>query len=205
MLNFTKNQADLLRLFFTNPERQFYMQELGRTLGKKPGSFQRTLYNMEKQGILISEYKANARFFMVNKSHSLYEELKSIVFKTVGVAGSIGRILRDAGRVRFAFIFGSYAKGSENYLSDIDVFIVGSPDEDLLIREFDRLEDALKSEINFLLHSESEFSERISKRDPFLLNLEREKKLWLVGDEREYRGLLKERAHQKGKSRFPAD
>jgi predicted nucleotidyltransferase len=205
MLKFTKNQADLLGLFFTNPERQFYIQELGRTLAKRPGSFQRTLYSLEKQGILLSEYKANARFFMVNKNHALYQELKSIVFKTVGVAGSIEGILRKAGRVRFAFIFGSYAKGRENYLSDVDVFIVGSPDEDLLIREFDRLEVALKREINFKLHSESDFGERIDTRDPFLLNLQREKKLWLVGNENEYRGFLKERSRKKGKPRLPAN
>lgn len=181
------------------------MQELGRTLGKKPGSFQRALYNLEKEGILLSEYKANARFFMVNKSYPLYEELKSIVFKTVGVAGSIERILRKLNRVRLAFIYGSYAKGRENYLSDIDVLIVGAPDQDLIIREFDRLEDALKREINFKLYSESEFKKRIIGRDPFILNLEREKKLWLIGEEHDLQRIRKEQAHQKGKPRFPSD
>lgn len=33
----TKNRAELLKLFFTNPDRDFYMQEIGRILGKKPG------------------------------------------------------------------------------------------------------------------------------------------------------------------------
>jgi outer membrane protein TolC len=40
---------------------------------------------MEKQGVLKSEYKANARFFRVNKNYTLYRELKSIILKTTGL------------------------------------------------------------------------------------------------------------------------
>lgn len=192
MREFTKNRADLLRLFFTNPDRQFYIQEIGRILGKKTGSFQRTLYNLEKEGVLISEYKANARFFRINKNHPIYKELKSIVFKTVGVAGSIQNILKKASHVRLAFIYGSHAKGRENYLSDIDVFIVGSPNEDRLIKEFDRLEETLKREVNFKLYTEAEFRSRVARNDLFILNLIREKKLILVGDENELRKIIKE-------------
>ncbi|MDD5506688.1 MAG: hypothetical protein PHR73_08050 [Candidatus Omnitrophica bacterium] len=82
MLLFPKNKSKLLKFFFSHPEQQFYMQEIGRCMGKKPGVFQRTLYDLEKQGILKSEYKANARYFMVNKGYPLYKELKNIVFKT---------------------------------------------------------------------------------------------------------------------------
>lgn len=76
-----KNKEKLLKFFFSHPEQQFYMQEIGRRMGKKPGVFQRTLYDLEKQGILKSEYKANARFFTLNKGYPLYRELKTIVFK----------------------------------------------------------------------------------------------------------------------------
>ncbi len=89
----TKNRAELLKLFLTNPDRTFYMHEVGRILDKKPGVFQRTLNNMVSEGILTSEYKANARFFKANKKNLIYEELKSIVFKTIGVHGNIRDVL----------------------------------------------------------------------------------------------------------------
>lgn len=76
-----KNKTKLLKFFFSHPEQQFYMQEIGRCMGKKPGVFQRTLYDLEKQGILKSEYKANARYFTVNRKYPLYKELKTIVLK----------------------------------------------------------------------------------------------------------------------------
>lgn len=78
----SKNKLKLLKLFYDHPASQFYIQEIGRKLGKKPGVFQRTLNNLYKDGLLLSEYKANARFFRVNTQNPIYNELKSIVSKT---------------------------------------------------------------------------------------------------------------------------
>lgn len=77
-----KNAIELLRLFYKHPEGQFYIQEIGRLLGKKPGVFQRTLNNLYKDGLLLSEYKANARFFRINRNYFIYHELKSIIEKS---------------------------------------------------------------------------------------------------------------------------
>jgi outer membrane protein TolC len=89
----SKNKISLLRLFYSNPERQFYIQEIGRILRKKPGVFQRTLDNLYKEGLLTSEYKANARFFSINKRHPIYNELKSIIFKSLHTRKGLSVIL----------------------------------------------------------------------------------------------------------------
>jgi predicted nucleotidyltransferase len=191
MRELTKNRAELLRLFFTNPDQSFYIQEIGRILGKKPGIFQRTLNNLEKEGILVSEYKANARYFKTNKNYPLYKELKSIVFKTVGVSGSLKEALKKVGGINFSFIYGSYAKAKENYLSDIDLVVIGNPNEDLLIKELDKLEDALKREINYKLYSLKDFKKEIKEKEPFLLEILRDKKIMLIGEEDELRKILK--------------
>ena len=80
----TKNRAKLLKLFYSHPEQSYYLQEIGRIIRKKPGVFQRTINRMEKEGILTSEYKANARYFHTNKEYAFYKELKSILDKTKG-------------------------------------------------------------------------------------------------------------------------
>ncbi|MDD5108223.1 MAG: TolC family protein [Candidatus Omnitrophica bacterium] len=80
-----KNTVRLLKLFYEHPEGQFYIQEIGRLLGKKPGVFQRALNNLHKDGLLLSEYKANARFFRINKNYYIYNELKSIIEKSVKI------------------------------------------------------------------------------------------------------------------------
>ncbi|MFA5275806.1 MAG: TolC family protein [Candidatus Omnitrophota bacterium] len=81
-MQFSKGALKLLKVFYAHPEQQFYIQELGRILKRKPGVFQRTLYNLQKEGVLSSYYKANARFFSVNKKYHFYREFKSIVRKS---------------------------------------------------------------------------------------------------------------------------
>lgn len=187
----TKSKAELLKLFLTNPDREFYMQEIGRILGKKPGSFQRALNNMVSEGILTSEYKANARFFKANKKSPIYKELKSIVFKTIGVHGNIKAILEKVGNIKFAFIYGSYAKAKEDYLSDIDLAVIGNPDEDKLIKELDKLEEKFQREINYKLYTLQTFKKEIKEQVPFILEILRDKNIVLLGDKNELRKISK--------------
>ncbi|MCX5712780.1 MAG: TolC family protein, partial [Candidatus Omnitrophica bacterium] len=86
MVKISKNTLKLLNVFYAHPERQYYIQELGRILKKKPGVFQRMLYKLEKDHVLKSEYKANARFFWANTQYPIYKELKSIIFKSAGMS-----------------------------------------------------------------------------------------------------------------------
>jgi outer membrane protein TolC len=78
----SKNKLRLLKLFYTHPARQYYIQEIGRLLKKKPGTFQRALESLYQNGLLLSEYKANARFFKANTGHPIYGEIKSIISKS---------------------------------------------------------------------------------------------------------------------------
>jgi outer membrane protein TolC len=85
-MKISKNTLRLLRFFYSHPGQQFYIQELGRIFKTKPGVFQRALYSLEKQGLLQSSFKANARFFSLNKNYPLYGEFKRIVQKAASFA-----------------------------------------------------------------------------------------------------------------------
>lgn len=192
MKELTKNRAALLRLFYTNPDQSFYMQEIGRILGKKPGYFQRTLNKMVEEQILVSEPKANVRYFKANKDYALYEELKSIVFKTVGVLGSLREIFQSVGGVAYCFIYGSFARNEEISISDIDLVIVGDVDEDVIIKKLDRLEQVMKREINYKLYTPGEFRRALKNEQPFISEIVRDKKIMVIGDEEKLRKIHKE-------------
>ena len=81
LVRFSLNQKLLYQLFLSHPDQAFYMQEIGRVLGKKPGFFQRTLNNLEKIGFVSSHFKANARFFTLNQTYPFIDEIKSILNK----------------------------------------------------------------------------------------------------------------------------
>ncbi len=200
MIRLTRNKADLLRLFFTNPDESFYIHQIGRLLGKKPGVFQKTLNSLEEQGILTSEYVANTRCFKVNKNYPLYEEFKRIIFKTVGVAGGIRDVMEKLGNITLAFIYGSYAKGKENDLSDIDLLIVGRCNENKLIKQLDSLEEELSRQINYKLYDPAEFAAYLKKKEPFLTAIMREKRIVLLGEDNEFREVHQGKSHKKARA-----
>ena len=177
------NQQLLLRLFYTNPDKSFYMQEIGKILGKKPGVFQRTLNGLVDEGFILSEYRGNARFFQANVKHPLYPELKKIIAKTAGVEGALRELFRRLGGIKLALLYGSFAKGNERKDSDIDLLLVGSPRvEDRLIKEIPKLERELQREINYKLYSEPEYRQKRAKGNPFLEEVLTDKSILLKGN-----------------------
>ena len=160
-------------------------------LGKKPGVFQRSLNALADEGILRSEYRANARYFQANKTHPLYKELKSIIFKTTGVQGGLQDTLQKINGIEMAFIYGSMAKGKTNKFSDIDLCIVGMIKEEQLIQELERLEAQLQREINYNLYSSELFQKEAKEGHAFLKEILTGKKIMLIGTADEIRSILK--------------
>lgn len=192
-LRFTKNQTLILELFFNDTEKSYYLRELGRIIGKEPGVFQRDINKLVESGILISEYRAKSRFFKLNKNHPLYKELKSIFFKTVGVEGRLREILKEVKNIEIAFIFGSFAKGGEDSFSDIDLMIIGNPDEDVLISKISSTEEKLKREINYNIFSSEDFKKGLKKKEVFLEEIVAGPKLFIIGNQNELEKIIKRR------------
>jgi len=183
----SKNMLELLKLFYTNPGKDFYMHEIGRILHKKPGVFQRILNSLAEEGILISEYRANSRYFRADRSYPLFKELESIISKSAGVAVSLEKVLRKITGIDYAFIYGSFASKKENLFSDIDVFIIGRPDEGVLVKKINVLETEFQREINYKIYHRDIFKKEIRRKNPFILNILKEKKNMLIGEEDELR------------------
>ena len=94
MVNFlqlTKSRLrqKILSYYFTNPTNQLYVRQLASILREDPGNLSKELSRLENEGIFIAETKGNQKHFYLNKRYPLYNELKSILFKTVGVEGRL--------------------------------------------------------------------------------------------------------------------
>ncbi|GFP31885.1 hypothetical protein HKBW3S42_00191 [Candidatus Hakubella thermalkaliphila] len=179
----SKLRRELLRLYFTNPDGKHYLRELERLLGYPVAYIRRELIKLNKEGIFQSERQGNLVYYFVNKSYPLYEEIKSMVFKTVGVEGSLREILSALKDIHSAFVFGSFAKAEEAVTSDIDLFLIGNPDEDLLIEKINDLEKKIHREINYHIYSARDFNKAKQEGDSFILNLIKQPKVFLIGDE----------------------
>lgn len=178
-LKLTKNQSLILGIFFANLGKSFYLRELGRMVGKEPGVFQKDINKLESDGLLKSDFRGNSRFFELNKQYPLYQEVRSIIKKTGGLEKQLSSSLRQIKGIRQAFIYGSFANGTVDNFSDVDVIIVGNPSPQKLDAALQKLEKQFNREINYSLYDAGEYK-RKKKNDPFLLEIESNKKINLV-------------------------
>jgi predicted nucleotidyltransferase len=187
MLDFSRSKLrkDLFRLYFSNPDRDYYLRELERLLGHSVANIRRELIKLEKAGVFIRQERGNLTYYGLNKRHPLYEELTNIVAKTIGIEGSVRNIVaRDTG-IQAAFIYGSYAAGAQTADSDIDVLIIGRPDEQRLMAEIDALEKRIQRDINYTVYSLLEYRRRKKVKDSFIVNVIQRPKILLKGAENE--------------------
>lgn len=165
-----------------NPEKEMFMREISRTINENINAVRRELSNLENIGLLVSKNKGNMKYYITNKDFPIYPELKSIILKTEGVSRILKEKLTETGNIKLAFIYGSFASGEAQGESDLDIFLVGEVDEDQLIKELITLEETLSREINYVLFSEEEFTERIRKEDPFISHVLEGPKISIWGD-----------------------
>jgi len=176
----SRTRVKLLTIFLLNPGNEYYIREIARTTKENLNSVRRELANLESFGLITGKKKGNQQYFTVNTGHFLYPELQKIVLKTEGVAGIIQEALGRE-KITCMFIYGSFAKGTAGAKSDIDLFIVGTVDEDLLIPRIHSCENATGREINYTLMTAEELAERKMNKDPFIKNVMSEKKILIRG------------------------
>jgi predicted nucleotidyltransferase len=111
--------------------------------------------------------RGNLSLYKLNPAFSLLGEIEGIVRKTLGIEVMLGEELRKLKGISFAFIFGSYAKGRLKSDSDIDLYVVGLPDEDDVYRAVCSVEDTVGREINYQIASQDEFA-RKTRTDSFM-------------------------------------
>lgn len=187
MLDFLRNGAgQILTLFFADPEKEYYLREIGKHLAKEPGTFQRSIDKLVQEGILLSENRANLRYFRLNKNYPLYEELKRIISKTFGIEAKLKKLVDNLTEVECAFIFGSVAKNEEYSGSDIDLLLIGSADQDYLTNRINELETELCREINYHVYGKQELIEKLRSKNEFLTRVFSEPKLILKGNVDEF-------------------
>jgi predicted nucleotidyltransferase len=193
VINFTKNQTLILELFFNHPEKSYYFRELANLIGKQPGVFQKDINKLVEKGILLSEYQANSRFFKLNQRHHLYSEFKSIFLKTVGAVGKLKERLNGFKKIDLAFVFGSFAKNKEDQYSDVDLMIIGNPDEDKLVMVISKIESEIDREINYSIFSPADFKNGLKEEEVFLQDIMENPKIFIIGEQNDLARIIGQR------------
>jgi predicted nucleotidyltransferase len=180
---FTSTQRRVLAILFGQSDRSFFATEIFRQAKSGRGSVQRELERLTASGLVSVTTIGAQRHYQANAEAPVFEELRSIIRKTVGLTDPIRAALQPlAKKLNVAFIYGSVARGEERADSDIDLLLVSN---DLTLEEVIRrllpVERSLQRTINPTLYTTAEYARR--DRNAFLKKVTSGKKIMLLGSD----------------------
>jgi len=182
---FAKVQQRVLAVLFGNPRRSFYANEVIALAQSGTGAVQRELRRLEASGLVTVTRVGNQKHYQANPGSPVFDELRALVLKTVGLADVLRAALAPVSKdVRAAFVYGSIAKGHDTAASDIDLMVVSDrlTHADL----FAALEQAtiqLGRKVAPTIYSSKEWVKRVKQENAFVTRVLAQPKLWLIGDE----------------------
>ena len=181
---FSTTQQRILALLFGQPDRRFFANELIGLTGSGSGAVQRELARLTDSGLASARKEGNRKYFQANPGAPLFEELRSIVLKTVGAAGPLTAALTSlAPQIELAFIYGSVAKGQDTASSDLDLLVVSdSLTLEKLYSVIASAEHQLSRKVSVTLYTTSEYQRRLEEKNPFLTKVLAGEHITLLGD-----------------------
>jgi predicted nucleotidyltransferase len=151
-------QPLVLGLLLLNPQQTWTTREITNRLDAPGISVHRELRRALEAGFVTRKPVGRTYLYQAAVESPLYEPLRLLLERTVGVEIELRRALEGMSGVDAAFIHGSFAKGTKiRPTSDVDVLVLGDVDPRLLRRRLRRLEDRTGREIDILAYTPKEF------------------------------------------------
>jgi predicted nucleotidyltransferase len=177
----SKARQHLLAYYFTNPTARLHLRDLAQRLHIDPSNLSKEFARLEREGLFRSEVNGRQKYFRLNREYSLFDEVRKIVTKTIGAVPLISHSLRKINGIDEAYLYGSFARSQQDAASDIDVLIIGNPNDEVLAQAVRKLERTLGREINYTVLTPKEFKSRRARKDAFLENVWHNERVALVG------------------------
>lgn len=171
----------LLAATLLSPDKWWYMSELARHLGTSLSSLQRELASLSASGILERKQDGRRAYYKAGKDSPVFPALRDLFLKTAGIVPALrSELARFSGKIRWAAIYGSIARGEEAAQSDIDLLVVGDVATADLLPVLRRVERRFGREVNVKRYSEKEFRDKMRTGDHFLKSVLRRKVVSLI-------------------------
>ena len=167
----SKTRAKLLKLFFENPEKSFYVREMTRVIDEQINSVRRELLNLESIGIIKNETFDNKVYYSANNKHPFARPLTDIFSKKINSARD--KDVKESTWEKYCRPVKHYLKGLVviNRLpgqDGIDLLIIGNDKTKKLTRWAEVIEKKQGKPINYVIMSADDFTYRKNVRDRFI-------------------------------------
>lgn len=194
----SKTRTRLLRLFLLHPNESYFIRQLTRKIDTQINSVRRELKNLIACGILseaiiesghdapVKIKKQNKidrelhikKFFKVNTSYSLYQELRALFLKSpVLFQHDLVREVQNLGSIDSIILSGFFVNRED---TPVDLLIVGNVSKNRLLKVVQEFEKEYEREINFTTMTRDEYVYRKSVTDRFLFKILEGKKIVVI-------------------------
>jgi uncharacterized protein len=187
-LLFGQTRGSVLALLYGAPDESFFVRQIARQVETSVGSVQRELVLLSRAGMIERSVLGSQVFYRANRAYPVFAELQALLAKTVGVFQLLKTALAPlSDRIDFAFVYGSVARGEDTAVSDIDLMVVGAVSLDEVLDAVSSVEKYVRRPVNPTIYSTQELWQRLRAGNHFLRSLEKSKKVFLIGEEDEFR------------------
>lgn len=180
----SKTRVKLLQLFYSNPNRSFYVREITRKIDEQINSVRRELSNLLSIGLIKSDTTNNRLYYEVDQEYEYYAPLAQIfgnakqpISKGKAPVEGEGLTIKSLGNVEIALYTGQLTRDDT---AGVDVFFVGDINQAKLNRFMAELEASEGKELRYTAMSLEDFEYRRQIKDRFVANLYAAKKQVLV-------------------------
>lgn len=187
----SKTRVKLLQLFYSNPNRSFYVREITRKIDEQINSVRRELANLLNIGIIVSDNTNNRLYYEVNQKFEHYQPLQQIFGQPeegASVAApakghpatpkmSGNDKLKSLGNVDLVILTGQFTRDER---SGADMLIVGDVNPNALQKFVGELESQENKDIRYVHMTSQDFTYRRQIKDRFTTNVLESKKQVLL-------------------------
>jgi DNA-binding transcriptional ArsR family regulator len=174
----SKTRLKLLRTFFREPERPYYVRELTRVLDVQINAVRRELELLQNAGLILeadspadqTAEQQMRKYYRLNPASLLYPELQALLLKgqVLGEQAFVQDIREKTGRVVLFVLTGRFMNDKR---APSDMLLVGDVKEGSVARLIGRYEKEFGFEIRYTLLTETEFFDRRHIMDKFLYSI----------------------------------
>jgi predicted nucleotidyltransferase len=182
---FTPVQQRVLGLLFGQPDRRFQSAELIRLAKGGVGAVHRQLGRLAEADLVTVTRSGNQKHYQARRDSPVFEELHSLIVKTVGLAEPLRQALAGQARaIRAAFVYGSVAKGTDRARSDIDLMVISdSLRYSDLFEALQKAEAALGRTINPTVMTVAQWRTKRARADSFAARVAVQERVFVIGSD----------------------
>ena len=148
----SKTRLRLLIKFFISQANRGYLNGLANEMGESTNSIRKELNHLFDAGYLDKVKNDNKVEYKVNSKHPLYDTLKKVVYKHLGLEDLVDTVIERMGNVKKIILIEDYAKGIDS--KNIEVVLVGQYLNFEYISQLEeKIEKLIKRKVSFYLAS----------------------------------------------------